>query len=262
MMIVLSPAKTLDFTSPVPALEFTQPELLAQSAKLIRGLRKLSVTDLQELMHISDKLAVQNRSRFTEWHTPFTDQNARPAVFTFKGDVYLGLKASKLSAADLDFAQRHLRILSGLYGILKPLDLMQAYRLEMGTSLVNGKHRDLYGFWGDKLTKILNTEIADQDSRQLVNLASNEYFNAVHTSKLKAEVITPVFKDFSNGQYRFLSFLAKTARGSMAAFLIKNRINDAEGITHFNMDGYRYSKTHSTPHKPVFLRDKSPADKK
>lgn len=258
MMIVLSPAKTLDMQSDITVSKFSEPEFLKDSRQLILGLKKLAVQDLQELMHISDKLATQNSQRYAAWRTPFTTENSRQAIFSFKGDVYLGLKAHEFSSADLDYAQQHLRILSGLYGLLRPLDLMQAYRLEMGTAFANKKGADLYSFWGTKLTKYLQTEMAAQHSTMLVNLSSNEYFKALQADKLKAQIVTPVFKDFSNGQYRFLSFFAKQARGSMAAWLIKNRISSATAMAAFNVEGYSYSPEQSAIDSPVFLRDKRP----
>ncbi len=258
MMMVLSPAKTLDMQSDIAFNKFSEPRFLKDSRQLIRGLKKLAVQDLQELMHISDRLATQNSQRYAAWRTPFTTENSRQAIFAFKGDVYLGLKAHEFSSADLDYAQQHLRILSGLYGLLRPLDLMQAYRLEMGTAFANKKGTDLYRFWGTKLTTCLRNEITAQGSTVLVNLASNEYFQALQEDKLDAQIITPVFKDYSNGQYRFLSFFAKQARGSMAAWLIKNRIAGTADIAAFNVEGYRYSPELSSIDSPVFLRDKQP----
>jgi cytoplasmic iron level regulating protein YaaA (DUF328/UPF0246 family) len=256
MLIVVSPAKTLDYESPLSTRKHTEPAFLAEASTLVAQLQKLGPDDLSELMHISDKLGELNHARFANWHTPFTLKNARQALFAFKGDVYLGLKAEQFSAPDLNFAQKHLRILSGLYGVLRPLDLMQAYRLEMGSSFKNSGGRNLYDFWGSKLTDFLNTELSAQAAKRrvVVNLASNEYFSAIKTQQLDAEVISPVFKDFASGQYRVLSFFAKKARGEMAAYLIRNRIKTPNSLRDFDVDGYRYSETDSSPNRPVFLR--------
>lgn len=258
MLVVLSPAKTLDFQSPLPAVaanrQFTQPGLMQESKRLIRTLRKLSPEDLSELMHISPALGELNYRRNINWHAPFDSSNARPALYAFTGDVYVGLEAPALSANDLDFAEQHVRILSGLYGLLRPLDLMQAYRLEMGTRLQHGDTDNLYAFWGDKITRQLNASLLQQKSRLLINLASNEYFRSVKLNSLKADVISPVFKDFKNGQYKIISFFAKKARGTMTAYLIRNRITDPNDLLSFDLDGYRYSAKDSTEKAPVFLR--------
>ena len=207
-------------------------------------------------MHTSDAISTLNADRFKQWKTPFKESNARPSIFTFMGDVYTGFEAQKLSQNDLDYAQSHLRILSGLYGALRPLDLMQAYRLEMGIGLKNEHGKDLYAFWGDKITKSINKDLKATGDEVLINLASNEYFNALDKKILKAELVQPVFKDFSSGQYRVLSFFAKKARGRMAAWIIQNKVEDPQGLTKFRLDGYKYSKNDSTPEKPVFLRKK------
>ena len=254
MLIVLSPAKSLDLESPVRTRTFTQPEFLTDARNLVKDLKKLNPEQLSDLMHMSSKLGALNYERYANWKTPFTRDNARPAIFTFIGDVYQGLEANSFSAADLNYAQKHLRILSGLYGILKPLDLMQAYRLEMGTGLPNSKGKDLYAFWDKKLTEALNKDLAAEKPRILVNLASNEYFSAVQEKELDATIVTPAFKDFSNGKYRFLSFYAKQARGMMAAYIIKNRINSIAKLKEFDTAGYRYCEEESAENKPVFLR--------
>ena len=256
MLMLISPAKTLDFKAPATTELYTQPRYLTESRQLIKTLRQLEPEDLCNLMHISSKLGDLNYERNLNWRTPFSPDNARQAIFAFRGDVYLGLKAEQLSADDLAFAQQHLRILSGLYGLLRPLDLMQPYRLEMGTALKTAKGDDLYEFWGSKLTRALNRELTQQTSPGLVNLASNEYFSVLQADKLKAQIITPMFKDFSNGKYRFLSFFAKQARGLMASWIIRHRITDPAQIADFSVDGYRYSKADSTPESPVFLRKK------
>ena len=257
MIIVLSPAKSLDLETPVRTRKFSQPEFLADAGMLVKDLKKFNPEELSELMNMSSKLGALNYERYASWHPPFNKDNARPAIFTFIGDVYQGLEANTFSVADLNYAQKHLRILSGLYGILKPLDLMQPYRLEMGTRLATGKGDDLYAYWGDRLTKSLNKELADEKKKVLVNLASNEYFNAIQARDLDGKVITPAFKDFSSGKYRFLSFYAKQARGMMAAFIIKNRISSIEKLKEFDTAGYRYSEQDSTENKPVFLRKKA-----
>lgn len=259
MLIVVSPAKSLDYETPVRTRKHSEPQFLKEASQLVGQLRKMSPDDLSELMNISGKLGELNHTRYANWHTPFSTPEARQAMFAFKGDVYLGLKAEDFSVSDVNFAQKHLRILSGLYGLLRPLDLMLPYRLEMGTRLENKRGKNLYEFWGSKITDALNEEFAKQRSKVLVNLASNEYFNSVQAKTLNAQVISPVFKDWSSGKYRVLSFFAKKARGEMAAFIIRNRIDTAAALKDFSVDGYRYSEADSTPDKPVFLRKQRPA---
>lgn len=254
MLIILSPAKSLDLETPVEGGQFSQPAFLGDARKLVQRLKAMNPEQLSELMDMSSRLATLNHQRFADWHTPFGAHNARPAIFTFVGDVYQGFNARQLSPADLAYAQDHLRILSGLYGILRPLDLMQAYRLEMGTSLGNERGQDLYAFWRDKLTRSINRDLAKEQGKILVNLASNEYFNALQADRIDGTLITPAFKDFSNGKYRFLSFYAKQARGSMAAWIVRQRIEDPGMLRKFAVDGYRYSAEESTPAQPVFLR--------
>lgn len=254
MLLVLSPAKSLDFESAVPSLGVTQPDFLDASEKLIKILRKKSPEELSKLMHISSKLGELNFERNLNWHTPFTQENARPAIFTFSGDVYVGLDAHSLNKRDLKFAQDHVRILSGLYGLLRPLDLMQAYRLEMGTPLKEGKTSTLYEFWGDSITNQLNELLSAHKNPVLINLASIEYFRAVNKNLLNAPVINPVFKDYKNDQYKIISFFAKKARGLMAAWIIKNRITSADDLKRFDLSGYQYSADDSGATSPVFLR--------
>lgn len=254
MLIVLSPAKSLDFASPVKTRKHTQPAFLDDAETLVSTLREYNPEELSELMDISPKLGELNFERYANWQKPFSTDNARQAVFAFTGDVYTGLDISTFDAADLDFAQKHLRILSGLYGVLRPLDLMQPYRLEMGTALKTPAGRNLYAFWGERITDALNADLKKEKQPLLVNLASNEYFRSVKEKALNADVITPVFKDFRNGQYKVISFFAKKARGMMAAWIIRNRVNDADRLQEFDMAGYRYSSRDSTPGKPVFLR--------
>lgn len=252
MLIVISPAKTLDFETAPSTDKFSQPRFLPQSQKLINELKDLSTADIASLMKLSDKLAALNMARFQTWQKPFNLENAKQALLAFKGDVYTGLDADTLDVAGLDFAQQHLRILSGLYGVLKPLDLMQAYRLEMGTKFANVKGKDLYQFWGSQLRESIESELKDG---VLINLASNEYFKAVEAKKLKARIITPVFKDWKNGQYKIISFYAKKARGLMSRYIIDHSINDPENIKGFDSEGYRFSPEMSQADEWVFLRD-------
>ncbi|MEO0442626.1 MAG: peroxide stress protein YaaA [Pseudomonadota bacterium] len=260
MLIVISPAKTLDYETPPTTKKSTQPALLQDSQQLIKELRTLSPQAISTLMGISDKLGVLNYDRYQQWQPPFTKANAKQSLLAFKGDVYTGLKAETMSADELAFAQQHLRILSGLYGLLRPLDLMQPYRLEMGTKFPNPRGKDLYTFWGDTITDSLNKQLKKLNSHTLVNLASNEYFKAIKTDTLNAEVITPVFKDLKNGQYKIISFYAKKARGLMSAYAIKKGISNVSQLKRFNGEGYAYNKALSN-HKVakgtewVFTRD-------
>ncbi|MDT0583207.1 peroxide stress protein YaaA [Brumicola blandensis] len=254
MLMLVSPAKNLDFDSPLPTTKFTEPSMLKDAEELVETCQKLAPSDLASLMHISDKLSILNAERFASFTTPFTPDNARQAVFAFNGDVYGGLDAASLSEADIDFAQKHLRILSGLYGLLKPLDLMQAYRLEMGTKLQNNRGKSLYEFWGESITHALNEELADGEQQVLVNLASNEYFSSVKKKLLNANIVTPQFKDEKNGKYKIISFYAKKARGLMARYIIQNRITDVEGLKGFDLAGYHYSEVDSSPNELVFKR--------
>ncbi|WP_020682276.1 peroxide stress protein YaaA [Marinobacterium rhizophilum] len=255
MLIVISPAKTLDFETPPVTDRHSQPAYLDQSQLLIDELRTLAVQDVAELMKLSDKLASLNVARYASWETPFDADNAKQALLAFKGDVYTGLDAESLSADDLDFAQSKLCILSGLYGLLKPLDLMQPYRLEMGTKLKNKRGKDLYQFWGPRLTDALNRELMTSQTPVLVNLASNEYFRSVQPKNLEARLITPVFKDWKNGQYKIISFYAKKARGLMARYIIQNRIQDPEQLRGFDLDGYRFAESMSQGDTWTFIRD-------
>jgi cytoplasmic iron level regulating protein YaaA (DUF328/UPF0246 family) len=254
MLIVISPAKTLDFETAPTTKEFTEPEFLKESKKLISELKKLNPEEVSSLMKISDKLGTLNYLRFNEWKTPFNLNNAKQALLAFKGDVYTGIEAETFSNQDLKFAQKHLRILSGLYGVLKPLDLMQAYRLEMGTQFENKQGKDLYEFWGGKLTEQINNDLRAAKSKVLINLASNEYFKSLQANDIDAEIIVPVFKDFKNGKYKIISFYAKKARGLMSAYIIKNRLKNPEDIKGFNVEGYKYSKSESSGNNWVFLR--------
>ncbi len=258
MLLVVSPAKKLDFETPLPTKSFTQPTMLEHSEALIKHCLKLSPADISSLMGISDKLAGLNAARFGEWQQPFTPENARPAMLAFNGDVYTGLDAFSFEEKDFAFAQSHLRILSGLYGLLKPLDLMQAYRLEMGSKLANDRGDNLYQFWGELITQALNKAIAEQGDKVLVNLASSEYFKSVKKKQLNAEIITPAFKDWKNGQYKMISFFAKKARGLMANYVIKNQIKDVAGLKAFNEAGYQFDETLSKGNDWVFTRKEAP----
>jgi len=254
MITVISPAKKLDFDTPNPKLDVTKPDFLPQSRKLNRILREYPELDLMELMHISKNIAALNVERNNSWKTPFTLSNAKPALLAFKGDVYQGLDAPTLKPADLKFSQKHLRILSGLYGLLRPLDLMQAYRLEMGTKLPNEAGKNLYEFWGDQLTSKINEELASHRIKTLVNLASNEYFKSIKPRLLEGEVITPAFKERKNGDYKMIGIYAKKARGLMSRFMIKNRIDQPEELKSFDLEGYGFNETLSTDTNWVFTR--------
>jgi len=255
MLIVISPAKTLDFETPPTVKKSTQPAFLERSAQLVTDARKLSPDQVGALMGISDKLAELNHQRFMNWGLPFTAENAKQSLLAFKGDVYTGLDADSMSAADFNFAQKHLRILSGLYGLLRPLDLMQPYRLEMGLKFANQGGKNLYEFWGSDITDKLNSQLKALKSEVLLNLASNEYFRAVQAKALHADVITPVFKDLKSGKYRVISFFAKKARGQMTRYIIDQRLDDVAGIKKFRVGGYRYNKAESTARDWVFTRD-------
>jgi uncharacterized protein len=254
MLLVISPAKNLDFETPAVTKTASQPRYLTQSTKLITQLKKLSVQEIASLMSLSDKLAGLNLSRFQSWSTPFNADNAKQAILAFNGDVYAGLDATTLDEAGFAFAQKHLRILSGLYGVLKPLDYIQPYRLEMGTKLANKAGKSLYDFWGDELTNALVAEPEFAD-KLLINLASNEYFKAIKTKQLNARIITPIFKDAKNGQYKIISFYAKKARGLMSRYMIDHTITEPEQIKAFDADGYYFSEAQSTENDWVFLRD-------
>ena len=255
MLLVISPAKTLDYETPSITKTFTQPDFLEHSAQLIDELQGLSPADIGSLMSISDKLAQLNAARFAAWSTPFTADNAKQAVLAFKGDVYTGLDAGTLTEKQLTFAQQYLRILSGLYGLLRPLDLMQAYRLEMGTKFANQRGKDLYQFWGSLITDALNQELAQQKTPVLVNLASNEYFKSVQAKQIKGEIITPVFKDWKNGQYKIISFYAKKARGLMCRYVVDKGITQPEKLKEFDYEGYGFNEGMSSEKEWVFTRD-------
>ncbi len=254
MLTVISPAKKLDYDTPAEGVAVTQPDLLKQSRKLNKILREYSELDIMELMHVSNNIASLNVERNHSWKTPFNEKNAKPAVLAFKGDVYQGLDAESLNKNDMKFTQNHLRILSGLYGVLRPLDLMQAYRLEMGTKLPNDNGKNLYEFWGSTVTDKLNEELSSHKTQTLVNLASNEYFKVVKKKELDGEIITPAFKERKNGDFKMIGIFAKKARGLMTRFMIKNRIDQAEDLKEFDLDGYAFNETLSTDTNWVFTR--------
>ena len=254
MFFVLSPAKNLNEKAPAPVKEFTQPDLLAEAEILMRQLRELAPQQIAELMHVSDKIALLNAERNAEWHTPFTPDNAKQAVFMFNGDVYEGIAADTLEPEQIQYLQQHVRLLSGLYGVLRPLDLMQPYRLEMGTAFANTRGKNLYEFWGDIITDLLNDTLAQAGSDILINLASQEYFKSVNTKKLKARLITPVFKDEKNGKYKIISCYAKRARGLMVRYAAEHNITDPEMLKNFDYEGYSFNAAASNESEWVFMR--------
>jgi len=255
MLIVISPAKTLDYETPATTASNTLPDYLEDSAELITQLRTLSPPEVSNLMGISAKLGDLNFGRFLNWQPDFTPENAKQALLAFKGDVYTGLDAESLSEDALQWTQHHLRILSGLYGLLRPLDLMQPYRLEMGTKFTNSRGKNLYEFWGNKITEGLNQVIKKENTDLLINLASNEYFKSVKPGKLNADVITPVFKDWKNDKYKVISFYAKKARGLMSRYIIENQIEDPDQIKQFDVAGYAYQPAMSSAREWVFTRE-------
>ena len=254
MLIIISPAKTLDITSEITTKISSEPEFLKQTEQLISVLKKKSAKAISKLMNISHNLGQLNYERFQQWDGA-NAKDSRQAVFMFNGDVYTGLKINEFSEDGLLYTQNHLRILSGLYGILKPLDTIQPYRLEMGSKLTVGRKKNLYEFWGKQLTDSLNDSISTQGDDVLINLASNEYFNVIDKSKLKAKIITPVFKDFSNGEYKVISFFAKKARGMMSRFILQNRVYEVEQLKLFEEDGYFYNDKLSKNGQLLFTRN-------
>ena len=254
MLIVISPAKTLDYETVPKTKVFTTPDYLDRSQQLINRLRSFSSLDLSDLMKVSAKIADLNFDRYESWKKPFTVKNAKQSILAFKGDVYTGLDAESFKADDFKFAQNHLRVLSGLYGLLRPLDLMQPYRLEMGTKLKTDVGKNLYEFWGSDITEGLNKQLKKIKSDYLINLASNEYFKSVKPKELNAEIITPAFKEFKNGDYKMIGIYAKKARGMLSRYIIQNKLSDPEDIKLFNEDGYRFNKTLSKGNDFVFTR--------
>ena len=258
MILVISPAKALDYETPPTTATFTQPDLLDQSVELIDILREKSPAQIAELMSLSDQLSSLNVARYASWSRPFAADNAKQALLAFNGDVYEGLDATSLTEADLAWAQDHLRILSGLYGVLRPLDLMQAYRLEMGTRLASPRGKNLYEFWGERITDELNRLLAREEDagreRVLVNLASDEYFKSVKPKKLKGRIVTPVFEDWKGGRYKIISFYAKRARGLMSRYVITRRIDEVEALQGFDAEGYAFAADASDADTLVFRR--------
>ncbi|MGD1847193.1 MAG: peroxide stress protein YaaA [Salibacteraceae bacterium] len=255
MLLIISPAKTLDFETPLAQLPHSQPEFVSESEKLITKLRTLSRKKIGELMSISPALASLNHQRYQQWHNTFEAGEARQALLAFKGEVYRGLAADTFSEEDLNYAQNHLRILSGLHGVLRPLDLIHPYRLEMGTRLPVRRRKNLYHFWDDTLTKFINRDLETQTEAVLVNLASQEYFKAVHPHKVKGRILNIHFKEWKNGELKVIMTFAKHARGLMAAYLLRNRIETAEEIKGFDVDGYGYNDRFSTENDWVFTRE-------
>jgi cytoplasmic iron level regulating protein YaaA (DUF328/UPF0246 family) len=254
MLIIISPAKTLDTEKQSITEKYSQPQFQEDAKILIGELQKMSPNRLSKLMKISPKLADLNWTRFQEWELPFTPENAKQAILCFKGDVYNGLDVSSLHPDDIDFTQEHLRILSGLYGLLRPLDLIQAYRLEMGIPLKSGKRKNLYEFWGDRITDTINKTLDKGNMKYLVNLASKEYYKAMDPKKINAQIITPIFKEYKNGQYKFMSVFGKKARGLMTRFIIQNKLTDPEQMKLFDLGGYYYNENLSMDTEWVFTR--------
>ena len=254
MIIVISPAKKLDFKTKSKGKNYTSPEFLDKSAEIINVIRQFSPKDLALLMNVSDDIASLTFERHSKWEIPFDEENARPAIHAFKGDVYRGMSADSFSDEDLEFAQAHLRILSGLYGVLRPLDLIKPYRLEMGTKFKPFNGKGLYGFWTETITSAITAELKKHKERVLVNLASQEYFKAVNEDNLEAKVVTPVFREYRNDQYKVVGLLAKKARGMMCRFIIRNRLKKAEEIKLFNVDGYSYDDNLSSKKEWIFTR--------
>lgn len=256
MIVVLSPAKSLDFDSELPDHSHSDPVFPHEAEKLLNKLKKYSVSKLKSLMNISEDLAQLNAERYQLWTLPFTESNARPAIFAFTGDVYQGLDAKSLKKKDLDFAQKHLRILSGLYGVLRPLDLMMPYRLEMGTKLnYSSKVKNLYQFWGDRITKQVLHDMQAVSAEVLVNLASNEYFKSIQQKKIEQPIITPEFRDWKNGEYKMIGFFAKQARGVMARYIVQHQITDPEQMKGFSGSGYTFNAQLTKGNTWVFTRD-------
>ena len=259
MLALISPAKTLDYETALPTDVHTLPRLLTHSQQLIDISRQLSATQIADLMKVSEKIAQLNVARFKDWQPEFNFSNARQAMFAFKGDVYTGLDAYALNDSQIEYAQQHLRMLSGLYGLLRPLDLMMPYRLEMGTKLHNVRGHNLYQFWDHHITDLINQDLANAESELLLNLASDEYYKSVNVAEIRAEIIKPVFLDQKNGKYKVISFYAKKARGLMARYMIENQLQRIEDLKSFNLDGYYFDSGSSIHGELVFKRDEQAA---
>jgi len=256
MLIVVSPAKTLDYETPAKTRVFTQPDYLNDSQELINRLHKLSSDNISGLMSVSKKIADLNFDRYKTWNRKFTEKNAKQCVLAFKGDVYTGMDAESFTKKDFAFAQKHLRILSGLYGLLRPLDLMQPYRLEMGAKLDTQRGKNLYQFWGSTITEGLNKQLKKTKSEYLINLASNEYFKAVIPKELNAEIITPAFKEYKDGEYKMIGIYAKKARGMLSRYIITKQLTDPEELKSFSEEGYKFNKKLSKGNNWVFCRNR------
>ncbi len=254
MLIIISAAKKLDLKSNQANGKFTQPSLLGGTTILVDKLKKAKIEDLTRLMNISYGLSEKNLKRYTSWETPFTEQNANQAIFTYDGDVYKALQAENLNSEEIDFTQKSLRIISGLYGVLRPLDLIQPYRLPIGTKLKTAKGKNLYDFWGSKISETINKSLEEIDSKILLNLASNEYFKALLHKDINATIYSPVFKQYKNGTYRVVSFYAKKARGLMSRYIIQNKITKIEDLKSFSLENYTFSEEQSVDNKLVFIR--------
>ena len=254
MLIVISPAKTLNMKAIVPSSLYSTPNHLNRSQELIKVLKKKNIKQLEKLLGISTQLAQLNYERFQQWHIPYNPNEAKQAIFAFRGDVFIGIDIDSFTNDQLEYTQDHLRILSGLYGVLKPMDLILPYRLEMGTSLSVARNKNLYEFWKDLITDEIEKAIHVQSDKILINLASNEYFKSIDKSKLGATIITPVFKDYKNGQYKMISFYAKKARGMMSRFILQNKIEKVKDLKHFEEDGYFFNEKMSAEASPTFTR--------
>lgn len=255
MHIIISPAKKIDSKTKTAIGTFTNIRFSNETAFLAKSLKNRSRKELEELMNISPSLAKLNYDRYQNWHFPYTQEKACRTIFAFKGDVYSTMNAQSLTNKNIEFAQKHLSILSGLYGLLRPIDLILPYRLEMGTKLSNSKGDNLYRFWGDKITSLLNRDMAENNSEILINLASNEYFKSINRKKLEARVVTPIFKNSKNGEYKIISLFAKKARGLMTRYIIQNEITKPEELLGFSDDGYYFNSNLSTADQPVFTRE-------
>lgn len=257
MLIVISPSKTQDFSNETSLNIKTQPAFLSESVQLVENLKKKSENQIAKLMKVSHSIASLNYERYKEFEIPFTIENARQAILAFKGDVYTDIEVDDYNKKELEFAQKHLRILSGLYGLLKPLDLIQPYRLEMKIKLKNRRGKDLYQFWGSKITDLINDAIKESEDQSLINLASREYFKVIKEKKLQGKVITPVFKDYKNGEYKIIALYAKRARGMMANYIIRKGITNVEDIKSFQQAGYNFDIKLSSENEWVFIRGKN-----
>lgn len=256
MIILLSPAKTLDYEESNIDISYTVPSLLSKSKILIENLKNKEATEISDLMNISEKLALLNSERYKSWKgLKKVSNNSKPAIFVFKGDVYQGLNIESFNKEDLEYSQNHLRLLSGLYGLLRPLDIIEPYRLEMGTKLKTNEGKNLYEFWDQRISDSIINDLKSLKSNTVINLASNEYFSSIKSIEKNTNIISPAFKDLSKGKYKIISFYAKKARGLMASWILKNKIEAGEDLVNFNLDGYSYSEENSSQNSPVFLRD-------